>query len=391
MPKAAPFSCRVLFVSHAAVLWGAEQAILRLAPALRERGVQPLLASPADGALAETWQAKGFEHVPLRLPLHGGIRGPGENGERPRPGEIGREAVVVGRWVAALARAARRADVVHSNSLWAHPEVVLAAKLARRPAVLQLHDFVRPGAGRRLLAMSTRTADATIAVTRAVADAVGPGAGSRFEFIGYGVDPADYHPGPPDPAIRESLGGRPSARLVGILGRVDPEKGTAVVVRAVRLLKERGVDVQLAVVGAAHRTQTGYESRVRREAADLGDLVRFVPPQSNPPAVLRSLDVLVNASTSEPFGLTILEAHACGTPVVATASGGVPEYVRDGETGLLVPIGDERALADALQRLLSDPSLREKLVSTALDQVAREYHISVQADQTVALYRRLVG
>lgn len=390
MSKAPPFSCRVLFVSHAAVLWGAEQALLRLAPALRERRVEPLLASPAEGSLADAWQAKGFEHVPLRLPPHGGIRGAGDNGRRPGPGELSREAVVVGRWVAALVRAAGRADILHSNSLWAHPEVVMAAKAARRPAVLQLHDFVRPGAGRRLLAMSTRTADATIAITRAVADAVGPGAGNRFEVIGYGLDPAEYHPGPPDPEVRELLGGGPPTPLVGILGRIDPEKGTAVVVRAIRLLKERGLDVRLAVVGAAHRTQSGYEKVVRQEASDLGDLVRFVPPQPNVPAVLRSLDVLVNASTAEPFGLTILEAQACGTPVVATASGGVPEFVRDGATGLLVPVGDERALADALQRLLSDPPLRENLVANALDQVARDRHISVQADRTVALYRRLV-
>ncbi len=391
MPKVSPFSCRVLFVSHAVVLWGAEQAMLRLAPALRERVVEPVLASPANGKLADAWQAEGFEHVPLRLPPHAGIRGPGENGTRPGPTSLAREAVVVGRWVAALARAAGRADIVHSHSLWAHPEVVLAAKLARRPAVLQLHDFVRPGAGRRLLAMSTRTADATIAVTQAVADAVGRGAGTRFELIGSAVDPSQYHPGTPDPEVRRSLGARASTPLVGILGRVDPEKGAAVVVRAVRLLKERGLEVQLAIVGAAHRTQSGYESLVRQEASDLGDLVRFVPPQPNVPDVLRSLDVLVNASTAEPFGLTILEAHACGVPVVATAAGGVPEHVRDGETGLLVPVGDEHRLADALQKVLCDPSLREKLVANSLDQVARDHHISVQADRTVALYRRLIG
>ena len=71
----------------------------------------------------------------------------------------------------------------------------------------------------------------------------------------------------------------------------------------------------------------------------LGDRARFVGPVDDVPGVLRSLDVLVNASASEPFGLSVLEAQASGVPVIGTDAGGIPEFVTDGETGLLVAPG----------------------------------------------------
>ena len=80
--------------------------------------------------------------------------------------------------------------------------------------------------------------------------------------------------------------------------------------------------------------------------------------------MLRSLDVLVNASASEPFGLSVLEAQACGVPVIGTDAGGIPEFVTDGETGLLVAPGQPDALAAGLEPACSaTPGLRHDLAS----------------------------
>ena len=95
----------------------------------------------------------------------------------------------------------------------------------------------------------------------------------------------------------------------------------------------------------------------------LGDRVRFVGRTDDVPGTLRALDVLVNVSAAEPFGLSVLEAQATGVAVVGTAAGGIPDFVADDDNGLLVPPGDAAALAAALARLVTDPSLRARLAA----------------------------
>jgi glycosyltransferase involved in cell wall biosynthesis len=107
------------------------------------------------------------------------------------------------------------------------------------------------------------------------------------------------------------------------------------------------------------------------------------------PAVLRSLDVLVNASTSEPFGLSVLEAQACGVAVIGTDAGGVPEFVADGETGLLVAPGRPDALAAGLSRLLCVPGLRDDLAAAARSGVVAHHTLAARADAVAGVYRTL--
>jgi glycosyltransferase involved in cell wall biosynthesis len=103
---------------------------------------------------------------------------------------------------------------------------------------------------------------------------------------------------------------------------------------------------------------------------------------------MRNLDVLVNASRAEPFGLTVLEAQACGVAVVAGAAGGIPEFVYDGENGLLFEPGDEIGLARALERMLGDAELRNRLAAKGLES-AREKSIDRQATLITDAYRSI--
>ena len=149
------------------------------------------------------------------------------------------------------------------------------------------------------------------------------------------------------------------------------------------------VPVHLAVVGGAHLASPEYSENLRREAdALLGDRVHFVGPRDDVPDVLRALDVLVNASVAEPFGLTLVEAQACGTPVVAMQSGGAPETVIDGETGFVVPAGDEAALAHAIDTLIGDDERRATMGRAARRHAELHHDIDVQADRIAEIYRR---
>jgi len=108
-------------------------------------------------------------------------------------------------------------------------------------------------------------------------------------------------------------------------------------------------------------------------------------------AIVAAADAFAMTSASEGLGLVVLEAMAVGCPVVATAVGGVLDIVRDDETGLLVPDGDARALAEALGRLLDDPTLRRRLAGQARRLAEREFSVKGMVEQYEAVYESVVA
>lgn len=368
------------------MVWGAEHSLLGLAPLLRRLGVALTLASPL-GALSEAWLAAGFPHVDLPLSRRHGLRDP--DGRRPGPRVLAQEISETIRTARRIAHEAKAFDLIHSNSLWAHLDCALAGRMARRPVVLELHDIVRPGLGRRVQRAAVGLASCTVAVSRAVGDSVG-GRPRNLHVVPQGVDPERFQPGPPDPAWRARLSSDPDEPIVGVVGRVDPEKDIRTVLQAMSMLDGPARRSHLAVVGAPARDDGGYESELKAEAAGaLGERCRFVGPVDEVPAVLRSLDVLVNASACEPFGLSVLEAQACGVPVIGAASGGIPEFVTDGETGLLVAPGRPDALAAGLNRLLGTSGLRHDLTEEARNAVVARHTIAARAETMAQLYYSL--
>jgi glycosyltransferase involved in cell wall biosynthesis len=122
--------------------------------------------------------------------------------------------------------------------------------------------------------------------------------------------------------------------------------------------------------------------------------VRFVPFVADPgkmAAYYAAADVYVHAALADTFPTTVLEALACGTPVVATAVGGVPEQVNDGETGLLAPPGDAAALSAALARLLGDDAMRRRLGETAAEDARRRFDQDTQCDRYFDWYRQILS
>jgi glycosyltransferase involved in cell wall biosynthesis len=383
-----PTDVSVLAVSRQPALWGAERQLLGLAPGLADRGVTVTLAAPGGGPWLERWLATGLPGVRWDPVPHGGLRAAG-GVRRPNPGRLVAEGWSVGRAARAVHQLARGHDVVLSVSLDGHPDCAVAGRLARRPTALLLVDVVRPGLGRRVLRGAARWADLTIANSRATAQTVA-GAG-RVELVHPGVDLGSFTPGSRDRALRESLGAGDGDVLVGIVGRLDAEKGVHVVLEAVRQLASRSPEVKLAVVGDVGTGPASYAARLHAAAAPLGDRVCFAGRRDDIPQVMRALDVLVCASSAEPFGLSILEAQACGVPVIATAAGGVTDLVTHGRTGLLVAPGDTDALCQALHRLVADPDLRHALGAQGCRQARSCFDHRDQFDRYATLFRGLAG
>ncbi|MET0415690.1 MAG: glycosyltransferase family 4 protein [Actinoplanes sp.] len=379
-------NCRVLVVEYGAGLWGAQRYLLRLRPLLQKYGIELILAAPPGSALAEAWQADNGRWFALPELGERGVRGPA-GGLSPRLvlGELRR----TWRSIVNLARAARSADVhiIHGNSHWTHLEVALAGRLARRRTTLHLHEENEPDLLGRVRGVAVLLAGQTIAVSDAVARSLPRWARNRVTVVRNGVDTEAIRPAAPPPATRAQLTGDPAAPLVLTMSRLDPRKGVDRVIRAVATLPH----VRLAIAGAPALDPANGDRL--RELADglLGDRVRFLGERRDVADLLHAADILVLASKQEGLPLSILEAQAAGTPVVAYPTAGIPEVITHERTGLLVDADDLDDLAESIDRMAGDARLRHEIGVRARAQVERDGDIRHQARRLAELTLALAG
>ena len=211
----------------------------------------------------------------------------------------------------------------------------------------------------------------------------------RVRVIPFGIDVESWAATPAITAraaeIRHSAAGRP---LVLFAGRMVPYKGVDVLVRALARL-----DVTAILAGDG---PSRGEAIARAQSLNLNGRVRFagaVSPQELV-ALYHACDIFVlpSITPAEAFGYVQLEAMACGKPVISTrVASGVPWVNRHDETGLTVPPGDERALADAIGALAADPALRARMGSAGRARIAAEFTLERMAERTTALYEEVAG
>jgi glycosyltransferase involved in cell wall biosynthesis len=214
-----------------------------------------------------------------------------------------------------------------------------------------------------------------------------------------GFDPAEF--GPADRAeSRRAVGTDGDGPVVLQLGRMVPRKGVDNVIRGVaRLRRRHEVAARLLVVGGEARdpdpVRTPEIGRLLRVAAEEGVAGAVTFAGSRRRGELRAYyaaaDVFVTTPWYEPFGITPVEAMACGTPVVGAAVGGIKATVRDGETGFLVPPKDPDALADRLAVLLTDPARRAAMGRAAVRRANAHYTWARVADRVADVYREVRG
>jgi len=173
--------------------------------------------------------------------------------------------------------------------------------------------------------------------------------------------------------------------IVGVLGRLDPQKGQEEFLRSLPLVHEQEKNVFYVIGGEETKGEEGYRDYLINltEELGIGDSVRFLPFTEDVPEFMAALDVFAMPSYSETFGLVLIEAMAMEKPVVATSAGGVPEIIEDRRDGLLVPPRDARALANAILLLLQDSALRFALSKWARLDALNRFEVSRCVDQLV--------
>ncbi|HEY3381058.1 MAG TPA: glycosyltransferase family 4 protein [Vicinamibacterales bacterium] len=189
--------------------------------------------------------------------------------------------------------------------------------------------------------------------------------------------------GGPDPQFRRSIGFPEDALLFGCIGRLVRIKDVPTLLRAMVLARERAPAVRLAIVGDGDQRHALEELAV---SLGLQDTVRFLGWRRDLLTVYTGLDVVALSSRNEGTPVALIEAMAAGRPTIATEVGGVPDVVKHGETGLLVPAGDPARLADAMVRMAESAEYRRRL-GEAGRRAAATYQSEHLIRRLTALYR----
>jgi glycosyltransferase involved in cell wall biosynthesis len=214
----------------------------------------------------------------------------------------------------------------------------------------------------------------------------------RREVVWPGIDPE--LPATDQAPTRQALGIEADARVVAIVGRLQPWKNQDQVIRAVARLRKTGSKVHLLVVGGdAHDLSPRYPAELRRLASEIGvaSAVTFTGQVADARPYYRIMDVVVNASRPEPFGIVILEAMAAGVPVVAVDDGGPREILDNGAAGVLVASESERDLAAGIARLMDDDALRARLSEVGRRRIATVFSAARMTRQLEDLFISLAN
>jgi len=209
----------------------------------------------------------------------------------------------------------------------------------------------------------------------------------------HGIDTTLFSPAPDRIALRRDLG-LPTGKLVGCFGRIRHQKGTDVFVDAMIQVCADDPDAIGIVMGRATEKHQGFDQSLKAKVAQAGltQRILFKPEVTVDaiPAWYQALDLFVAPQRWEGFGLTPIEAMACGVPVVATTVGAFEELVTEGENGHLIAPGDVFAMATAIDKAMSDPAKLALMSSAARSNMLARFRLEREADEIMAIYDTLL-
>jgi len=363
---------RTLHVNTDRTFRGGEQQVMLLMRGLVERGHEAALVARPGAELARRAAGAGFPVRPIRV-----------------RGDLDPLAFVL------LCAALRDADcdVVHTHTghaqvlgVWASRLTGVGRRVVSRRVVSDIGATV-------LSRLKYRCGvDRYVAISEAVKaklvdSGVGPG---RIAVVNSAVEAERFEQAPDRSAeLRRELGIPEGAPVVGTVGALCPAKGFAHFVDAVPLVRRERPEARFVLVGDGE-----LRAPLERHAARLGlgrDVLIFAGWRGDVPELLRLFDVFVSSSVREGLGTAVLQALAAGRGVVVTDAGGLPEIVRDGESGLVVPAGRPDALARGIVRALNAPDLRARMAKAGCRAVKERFTPDRMVEGTLAVYREVLG
>jgi glycosyltransferase involved in cell wall biosynthesis len=368
---------RVLYVANATKIGGGNRVLMDLMCGLDRSRYSPILVSPAVGPLTDWARDRGLQHFVCN------------HGDWQSSGGLARRSVQL---LNILIRT--RASVVHAAAPTCYRALGVAGWAGRAVRVCHLGFPPHEGEIERSFVSGPEAVvgcydgqarELTERILQVTPDC-------RVRGIPNGVDTDRFAPGSLDDLDDEGrrLRGRASA-VVAILGHVSDVKGYPTFIDAAARVVQTRPDTRFISIGG-ETVQDGYRSTLEARVRALGlqDRFAFLGFRTDVPKLLRAVDVVALPSMAEGFPLAVLEAMACGKPVIATAVGGVAEAVDDGVTGVLIQPGQPEMLAAALLRVLNDPPALIHMSHQARARVERLFSARIFAQRVQALYDELL-
>lgn len=280
-------------------------------------------------------------------------------------------------------------DLLHTHGYKADIYGYLAARSERKPVVATCHNWVGGTAAlgiyNRLDRWVLKRFNAIAAVSETVREQLVQSGipANRVKLIDNGIDVEAF--ARPQLITESRMAGE---KVIGMVARLDLQKGFEYLLTAIRELCHSFHGLTVVITGEGP-DRKAIEQMI--EKYGLQNNVMLAGQESDMPAVYAAMDIFVLPSLNEGLPMTVLEAMAAAKPIVATRVGGVPNVIRDGETGLLVNPKDAAGLKDAIARLLTDSDLCRRMGTQAQEWVSRQYTSSAMALQYRAMYEQVLG
>lgn len=352
---------------------GAETVFISLLESLDKSRYRHIVVLRGEGWVAEQVRALGFS--PLFLNSKGSFNI---------------------RYVVELLKLIRKEHVglIHAHLLGSNTYGAITALLSRKPMIATFHGNVDVAGNERLIATKFRLINmgsrAIVCVSRRLQEqlsARSPLSSKKLRLIYNGVDPEQFSD-IPQHSLRQELGLPDRARLIISVGNVRPAKGYHVLVEVAEKMRLVEPPVHFVVVG--HKREDLYQKLLLQiKDGKTESNVHFLGFRSDASDLLLQADIFLLPSTSEGFSISTVEAMMAGIPVIATKSGGPEEIVKDGVTGILVPVEDSDSIVSALQQL-EDKRLGERLAKAAQSDSVQRFSRTSMIQAYEKLYRELV-
>lgn len=344
---------------------GGQRQALFLIRELRKKGFQVFLVAQPESPLAKKARAENLDVLPLKM------KG---------------EADLWASLRLALLMKRKKCQLAHFHDAHSLSIGLRAASWARVPLMVA-HRRVDFPLGRHYFSQKKYRGklDAIIAISEGVKKVLieGKVPPEKIFVIPSGIDLSIFEEIEDRNFLRRELGLAADDFLVGIVAALEDHKGHKYLFQATKIVRQHSPKIKLIVVGSGS-LRLELESQVHE--LGLQDIVFFLGFREDVPRILASLDLFVLSSHMEGLGSSLLDALACGLPVVATRAGGIPEIIHHEETGLLVPPKDSEALAQAIIRLYHDRQLAHKLAARGREYVQRHFSAEAMAQRIIDLY-----
>jgi glycosyltransferase involved in cell wall biosynthesis len=369
---------RILYVHGIEAIGGAERDLIALLKTLNRHKWEPQVVCPGTGPFREQLHAiavptHALSFPPWRKPL----------AVFQRRSAVGRLEALVNRLDPAM---------IHVNDIWWAPHTVRAvASRASNPVPIVAHvrQEIEPAKVRRY---ELDRVDAVIAISKQIEQSLIAGGVSvkHVRTVYSGIDLSERELTHDDSTIHQKIGLPNEAVLLGTVANLFPRKGYEVMLRALPAIVHAVPTVHYVIVGSDDH---GYADRLKRLAHELkiAARVHIVGFQDPVQPFLAALDLYVHPALMEGFGIAVVEAMAMGKAVVATTTGGLPEVVAQGETGLLVPPGDVESLAAAVVSLLEDRVRREQMGLCGKARAQERFSLDASVMQVEQLYGEVLA